>query len=46
MATIGGDSVKSYAPIAPFVVPALVGYDLHLSTLVAAAAIRRRVQEL
>lgn len=42
--SFGGDSVKAYAPIAPFVVPALVGYRLHLSTLDDAAAIRLRVQ--
>ena len=42
--SFGGDSVKAYAPIAPFVVPAMVGYQLHLSTLDDAAAIRRRVQ--
>lgn len=39
------DSVKAYAPIAPFVVPALSGYDLRLSSIADAAAIRSRVQQ-
>jgi hypothetical protein len=40
----GGDSVMAYAPIAPFVLPALIGYELRLSTLAGAAAIRQRIQ--
>ena len=40
----GVDSVNAYAPIAPFVVPALAGYNLHLHTTRAATAVRSRVQ--
>ena len=45
-AASGGDSVRGYAAIMPFVVPALAGYGLQLSTLADAAVIRRHVQEV
>lgn len=41
---VGGKSVKAYAAITPFVVPALVGYDLHLHTIGGAAVIRQQIQ--
>ena len=40
----GVDSVRAYAPITPFVVPVLAGYDLHLHTLSGAGSIRSSVQ--
>lgn len=40
------DSVQRYAEISPFIVPVLHGYELNLSSLADAAAIRRRVQGL
>ena len=40
----GSTAARAYAPIMPFVAPALGGYDLRLSTIRGAEAIRRRIQ--
>jgi hypothetical protein len=39
----GSDSVGSYGPLLPHLVPNLCGYDLHLNTLDEAAQIRRQI---
>jgi len=40
----GTDASRRYGNLAPFVVPALVGYELRLSTSAGADAIRRQIQ--
>lgn len=40
----GSDSARRYGQLAPFVVPALCGYELHLSTSADAARIRLAIQ--
>jgi hypothetical protein len=42
----GSTSAGAYAAINPFVVPALVGYNLKLHTLQTAATVRSRVQNI
>lgn len=40
----GADSAKPWFPLSPFIIPALQGYLLHLSTSDDAARIRRAIQ--
>lgn len=40
----GSDAVSHYGPALPFILPAMYGYQLHLSTLDDATAIRRAIQ--
>jgi ferric-dicitrate binding protein FerR (iron transport regulator) len=41
---VGGDSVKPWQPLSPFIVTALHSFPLEFSTLEDAARIRRRIQ--